>query len=67
MSAVRSGIGVGILGVVTCLPFYLVIYHLQAHGQSAAVDMSEMRMDRMGVFWSFPLLQASGMGGMPGM
>src|SRR5581483_3783551 len=59
--AVRSGTLVAVLGIVTCLPFYLVIYHLQARGQSAAaVDMSDMHMDRMGVFWSFPLLQASG-------
>lgn len=61
--AFRSGAAVAVLGVVTCLPVYLVIYRLQAHGQSAAaVAMGSMHMDRMGVFWAFPLLQAAGIG-----
>jgi hypothetical protein len=54
---------VALLGIITCLPVYLVIYHLQARDQSAAaLAMGSMHMNRMGVFWSFPLLQAAGIG-----
>jgi sulfoxide reductase heme-binding subunit YedZ len=59
--AARSAVLVAGLGVASMLPFYVVIYHLQAQGRSAAaVGMSSMHMEQMGVYWAFPILQASG-------
>lgn len=59
--AVRSGLVVAALGVLTTLPFYLIIAHLQSQGRSAAaIGMSSMPMSDMSVYWAFPVLQASG-------
>jgi len=61
-AALRSGLVIAGLGILTVLPFYLWLYSLQSADQSAAaIGMSSMHMNRMGVFWSFPLLQASGL------
>jgi len=61
-SAVRSGAIIGLLGFLTAAPFYLWIHDLQAKNKSAAaLAMSSMHMDRMHTFWSFPILQASGL------
>lgn len=60
-AAVRSGLVVAALGVLTTLPFYLIIAHLQAEGRSAAaIGMADMPMGDMGTYWAFPILQASG-------
>ncbi len=50
------------LGILTFLPFYIWIYNLQAQNKSAAaIGMASMHMNRMGIFWSFPILQAAGL------
>ncbi|WAH40586.1 ferric reductase-like transmembrane domain-containing protein [Alicyclobacillus fastidiosus] len=50
------------LGFLTVLPLYIWIYCLQAKDMSpAAIGMSSMHMNRMGIFWSFPILQAAGL------
>jgi len=47
--------------LATCLPLYTVIYRQQAAGVSpAAKAMSDMAMNNMGVYWAFPVLQATG-------
>lgn len=57
----RSAVVVAALGVLSTLPFYLVIAHLQAQGRSAAaIGMADMPMANMSVYWAFPVLQASG-------
>lgn len=49
------------LGLCTVIPFYAWLANLQSQGRSAAaIDMASMHMDRMGVFWAFPVLQATG-------
>jgi methionine sulfoxide reductase heme-binding subunit len=59
--ALRSAAVVAVLGVASVVPFYVVIYHLQAADRSAAaLGMASMHMDRIDVYWSFPILQASG-------
>ena len=64
-AAVRSGTIVGLLGFLSVVPFYLWIHHLQAQNKSAAaLAMSSMHMDQMHKFWSFPLLQATGLAGL---
>jgi len=51
-----------VLGVLTVIAFYLPIADLQmADSSAAAVAMKSMHMNRMQVFWSFPLLQAAGL------
>jgi methionine sulfoxide reductase heme-binding subunit len=56
-----SALIVLVLGALTVLAIYLPIRHLQAHNQSApALEMPEMGMQHMNVFWAFPLLQAAG-------
>ncbi|HEX3615426.1 MAG TPA: ferric reductase-like transmembrane domain-containing protein [Solirubrobacteraceae bacterium] len=57
----RSAAVVLVLGVLTVAVFYFPIRHLQAHDASAPAEtMKSMRMYRLNVFWSFPLLQAAG-------
>lgn len=59
--ALRSGAIVAGLGALTVLPLYAVIFRLQARDHSAAaIGMASMHMNRMSVFWAFPILQASG-------
>lgn len=58
----RSALIVLVLGALTVLVLYAWIYQQQAAGKSAAaIAMPSMHMNRMGVFWSFPLLQAAGL------
>ena len=53
---------VALLGLLTAVPIYAWIAVLQSHGRSAAaLSMPTMGMSRMGVFWAFPVLQASGL------
>jgi len=53
---------VALLGLLTVAPIYGWIAVLQSHGRSAAaLSMPTMGMSRMGVFWAFPVLQASGL------
>jgi hypothetical protein len=62
---VRSGTIVGLLGFLSVVPFYLWIHHLQTQNRSAAaLAMSRMHMDQMHKFWSFPILQATGIAGL---
>ena len=64
-ATVRSGTIVGLLGFLSVAPFYLWIHHLQVENRSAAaLAMSSMHMDQMHKFWSFPLLQATGLAGL---
>jgi hypothetical protein len=52
-------------GAVSTLALYLIIAHLQSEGRSAAaISMPTMGMTDMGKFWSFPILQASGLTGL---
>ena len=63
--AVMSGICVALAGVVSTGVLYLLIRHLQGEGRSAAaLAMSSMHMQNLHKFWSFPLLQASGLTGL---
>jgi len=56
-TGVRSGVIIGLLGFLSVVPFYLWIHDLQAKDQSAAaIGMASMHLDRMNVFWSFPIL-----------
>jgi hypothetical protein len=65
VSAVRSGTVVAALGVLTTLLLYAGIAHLQALGESAAAQaMPDMGMKNMALYWSFPILQASGLTGL---
>ena len=60
-----SGAVIALLGLLTVLPFYIWIHDLQAQGKSAAsLAMSDMHMEQMSKFWSFPLLQAAGLAGL---
>jgi len=64
-SAVRSGTIVGLLGFLSVVPFYVWIHDLQAKDKSAAaLAMSSMHMNNMHQFWSFPILQATGLAGL---
>ena len=64
-SAVRSGVVVALLGFLSAAPFYLWIHHLQAQDKSAAaLAMSSMHMSQMEKYWSFPILQATGLAGL---
>lgn len=58
----QSALVVAVLGVSTVIPFTVWIYRLQSQDRSAAaLAMPAMHMERMGVFWAFPLLQAAGL------
>ena len=64
-SAFRSGAIVGLLGFLSVVPFYVWIHHLQAQDKSAAaLAMASMHMNNMHQFWSFPILQATGLAGL---
>src|SRR3954454_4383226 len=54
--------GIAVLGLLTAAPIYAWIAVLQSQDHSAAaLSMPTMNMNRMGVFWAFPVLQASGL------
>jgi len=58
----RLPAGIALLGLLTAAPIYAWIAVLQSQGHSAAaLSMPSMNMNRMGVFWAFPVLQASGL------
>jgi len=58
----KSALSVIVFGVISYFAFYLNIYTLQHHNQSAAaVGMSSMHMNNMAKFWAIPVIQASGM------
>jgi hypothetical protein len=58
----RLPAGIAALGLLTAAPIYAWIAVLQSRGHSAAaLSMPTMNMNRMGVFWAFPVLQASGL------
>lgn len=51
-----------VAGLLTVLPIYVWIATLQSQDHSAAaLSMPSMGMDRMSVYWAFPVLQASGL------
>ena len=53
---------IALLGLATALPIYAWIAVLQSQDRSAAaLSMASMNMNQMGVFWAFPVLQASGL------
>lgn len=59
---VRSALVILVLGALTTAVLYAWIFREQSFGKSAAATaMPSMHMDRMEVFWSFPLLQAAGL------
>ena len=61
-SGLLSGMVVTGLCLLTFLPLYIWIYHLQSLGKSpAALGMPSMHMYHMNIFWAFPILQASGL------
>jgi predicted ferric reductase len=63
--ALVSGTLTGAAGIAVTAALTVVIWHQQAQGRSpAAVAMASEHMDNMGKFWSFPLLQASGLTGL---
>jgi len=63
--AARSAAIITITGVAVTLVLYVWIARLQAHNRSpAAVAMSSMHMNNMTKYWSFPVLQASGLAGL---
>ena len=56
---------VTITGVLAFLALYFFIYHLQSQDKSAAaLGMPSMHMNKTRTFWSFPILQASGLVGL---
>lgn len=60
-AGVLSAVVAALLGVATTLPFYALLQHQQARGTSAAaLAMPGMHMERMDVYWAFPVLQATG-------
>lgn len=60
-AGVLSAVVAALLGAATALPFYAVLQHQQAQGTSAAaLGMPAMHMERMDVYWAFPILQATG-------
>ena len=63
--AARSAAIITITGVAVTMVLYVRIARLQAHNRSpAAVAMSSMHMNNMTKYWSFPVLQASGLAGL---
>jgi len=56
---------VSVVGVLAFAALYLFILHLQSQDRSAAaLGMSSMHMNHLRTFWSFPILQASGLVGL---
>jgi len=65
VSGAKSAWLVTAVGFIAFAALYLYIYHLQSHDKSAAaLGMSSMHMYKMRTFWSFPILQASGLVGL---
>ena len=63
--ATRSAVIITVVGVAVTLALYAWIARLQAQDRSpAAVAMSSMHMNNMTRYWSFPVLQASGLAGL---
>ena len=63
--AARSALLITTAGVVVTLALYVWIARLQSQDRSpAALAMSSMHMNQMARFWSFPVLQASGLAGL---
>jgi predicted ferric reductase len=61
----RSGTIIAVVGILPTLLLYAVIAHLQMLGESAAaLAMPGMHMQNMTRYWSFPILQASGLTGL---
>ena len=61
----RSALLITIVGVVVTLVLYVWIARLQSQDRSpAALSMSSMGMSNMSKYWSFPVLQASGLAGL---
>jgi len=61
-SGLRSGLIVALAGFLSVVPFYVWIHHLQVQGKSAAaLAMPDMHMSQMDKYWSFPILQATGL------
>ena len=57
----RLPAGIAVAGFLTAAPIYAWIAVLQSQDRSAAaLSMPTMHMNQMGVFWAFPVLQASG-------
>jgi len=64
-AATRSAVIVTGAGVLVTLILYVWIARLQAQDRSpAAVAMASMHMNNMTRYWSFPVLQASGLAGL---
>lgn len=65
ISSTKSAWSVTTIGAISFFALYAFIYHLQSHDKSAAaLGMSNMHMNKMSTFWSFPILQASGLVGL---
>ena len=63
--ALCSGAVVALVGILITLVLYAEIAHLQSLGESATAQvMSDMPMQNMALYWSFPILQASGLTGL---
>jgi len=63
--AARSALLITAAGVVVTLVLYVWIARLQSQDRSpAALAMSSMHMNNMAKYWSFPVLQASGLAGL---
>ena len=64
LSGTKSAWLVTAIGFVAFTVLYLFILHLQSQDRSAAaLGMSSMHMNKLRTFWSFPILQASGLVG----
>jgi len=64
-AGLRSALLITTAGVAVTLALYLWIARLQSQGRSpAALAMSSMGMSDMAKYWSFPVLQASGLAGL---
>ena len=65
ITSTKSAWLVTAVGAIALTALYLFIYNLQSHERSAAaLGMPSMHMHKMGTFWSFPILQASGLVGL---
>jgi len=61
----RSATAVAAMGIAITLGLAARIYALQSAGKSAAaIAMADMNMRDMATFWSFPLVQSSGLVGL---
>lgn len=61
----RSAWLVTAIGSIAFIAIYLFIFHLQSQDRSAAaLGMPSMHMNKVRTFWSFPILQSSGLVGL---